>query len=142
MTYYLCHWNDGGDSNHTIIKQGQDAVGEWLRGCLWPGDLGCLDVIVEQLDALDDASGHGRSPIHFTWQGDHYTYSITEITDIGVFASDEWVVIPKDSFNMIVADCQRARRCIIGDRFITVSMRRAQEYLEGMLRLFGVTIDG
>ena len=83
MNYYLCHWCDGSDTSHSVIKQGQAKVEEWLRECLYPAGIGCPGWIVDELETLDDDSGHGCAPIQITWVGNDCAYCITEITDLG-----------------------------------------------------------
>ena len=83
MNYYLCHWHDGSDNDHTVIKQGQAAVELWMQECLLAGDIGCPEWIVDQLTTLDNDAGHGWTPIQIIWQGNDCSYAITEITDLG-----------------------------------------------------------
>jgi hypothetical protein len=88
MNYYLCHWHDGSDNNHTIIKQGQAAVELWLQKCLLAAGIGCPEWIVDQLTVLDEDADCSAPPIQITWWGRDCSYIITEITDLGVFDND------------------------------------------------------
>ncbi len=129
MTHYLCAWNDSGETSHTIIKHGQDAVEAWLQECLGSAGIGCPKVIVDQLSTLDDDAGHGGTPIQVWWLGDDYSFSITEITDLGVF---------KD----VGHEAQRAWNWLNGDQFETIPARRAKEFVEHALQLLGMPVDG
>ncbi len=144
MNYDLCNWNDGGDSSHTIIKQGQDAVSQWLRECLLPGDLGCPEEIIEQLDVLDDAAGHGGSPIQITWRGNDYTYSITEITDLGALTHRELMIrgMTPLAIGAVRSEVQTAWKYLNEERFKTRGGMIARDCLLRVLTILKERTNG
>ncbi len=142
MNHYLCAWNDKrrGDSAHTVIKQGQLAVETWLKVWLTDAKTGCPIKVICELSTLDADAGHGQPPIRIVWEGKYLSFSITEITDLGVFSSDMWVAIDKVSFKIIVDSVASAHRWLNWRRGPTISS--AETSLARALALLGGPLDG
>jgi len=140
MNHYLCAWNDGTDSSHTVIKQGQLAVETWLKVWLTSTERGCPVWVVGELSTLDADAGLGRAPIQISWEGKHFSFSITEITDLGVFSSDMWVAIDKVSFGIIANSVSAAHNWLKSRRGPTISP--AETSLARVLALLNRATDG
>ena len=143
MNHYLCAWNDerrGPDSAHTVIKQGQIAVETWLRAWLTEAETGCPVRVIDELVGLDADAGHGLAPIRIAWEGKYVSFSITEITDLGVFSSDMWVVIDKVSFGIMVDSVVAAHNWLTRRPGPTISP--AETSLARVLALLNRPTDG
>ncbi len=140
MSYYLCAWHAKDSRDHTVIKCGQLAVATWLRMWLFSVGTGCPEEIVKQLETLDEDSDFSEEPTVINWTGNNHTYSITEIMDLGVFSSDMWVAIDKDSFELVVLYVRGARDWLKRRRGPTISW--AEQTLTRVLALLAVPVDG
>ncbi len=128
----------GGDSSHTIIKQGQDAVSQWLRECFQRKG------IDDQLDVLDDDAGHGGTPIQVTCIGAGYIYYITEITDLGALTHRELMIrgMTPLAIGAVRSEVQTAWKYLNEERFFTRGGRIALDCLLRVLTILRERTNG
>ena len=141
MSYFLCHWHDGSDASHTIIRRGSDEVQAWLIGCLRAAYIGYPKWINDQLETLDDDAGLGREPVKITWAGKDHAYSITEITDLGSLSVPD-TGLDEGARKTVAAQVRKARNWLNSDWFKPRASARAMTELDVALYLLGAPVDG
>lgn len=139
MTYYLCSWGEGGDSDHTTIKQGQSEVGDWARAQLGNEGIGCPDWIALEVDTLDAQAWVGGAPIRVVWMADDYTLTITEITDLGALTSRS---VDASRRQAIINECQDAMRGLEDHNYHTEASWAAKKSMAVALYLLGAEAHG
>ena len=112
----------------------------WLRTSLCQRGVGIPEQTLSQLDTLDADAECGVLEAPIFWCGHDFSFSITEITDLGALAPDmAWA--PAAGKLAIIAECRTAWNWLNYVRFPAYRECQAKDALESALALLEAPVD-